>query len=63
MNSQRRALLCASSLAAALPFASGKVPVFRVDARQHHDASALMMALAAMLEMNERLPQPVSGAA
>lgn len=46
-----------------LPFASGKVPVFRVDARQRHDASALMMALAAMLEMNERLPQTVHGVA
>lgn len=39
-------------------FATGKVPVFRVDARKRHDASALMAALAAMLEMNERLAVP-----
>jgi signal recognition particle receptor subunit beta len=42
-----------------VPFAAGRIPLFRVDARRRHDASALMMALAAMLEMNERLAQPV----
>ena len=31
------------------------VPVFTVDARRYHDARALMAALAAMLEMQERL--------
>ena len=36
-------------------FATGLVPVFTVDARRYHDARALMAALAAMLEMQERL--------
>lgn len=42
-------------------FAAGKIPVFRVDARQRHDTRALMMALAAMLEMHERLAAPSVG--
>lgn len=36
-------------------FASGLVPVLRVDARKKRDAKALMFAITAMLEMNERL--------
>lgn len=36
-------------------FATGMVPVFRVDARKKSDAKALMLAVTAMLEINERL--------
>lgn len=36
-------------------FAVGKPPVFRVDARVRRDARALMLAMTALLEMQERL--------
>lgn len=38
----------------ALPFAFGKVPVLRVDARRRQDVRTLMLAMTAMLEMRER---------
>lgn len=38
-----------------IKFASGMVPVFRVDARKKRDAKALMLAMTAMLEIDERL--------
>jgi hypothetical protein len=43
-----------------LPFAAGLVPVFGVDARRYHDCRALMAALTAMLEMQERLGERTS---
>lgn len=36
-------------------FASGMVPVFRVDARKKRDAKAMMLAMTGMLEISERL--------
>lgn len=40
-------------------FVRGLTPVFCVDARRKRDANALMMAMAGMLEINERLADEV----
>lgn len=42
-----------------ISFVRGLTPVFRVDARRKREAKSLMMAMAGLLEINDRLAEGV----